>query len=202
MDFFINTAVWKDFRNQSRLENKKLELQLPNFIKSTREHEFIKFIIEDIGENTLENDILIKNVLITGEGRNTYYTSHSSSQKYMYALLRCNYVVPDDIFVPLNKKDKITVIRRIQFIDLEPDYDNFLSNIYFIKIKLKPGESLPVYLTSSEGSHSKKYYLFSRTNKYNYNIDCISSNHYISYNKESNPIISLSKLYNTRKEQN
>ena len=198
MDFFINTAVWEDFKNAPHLENKKLELQLPNFIKSTNNHEYIKFIIEDIGENTLEKDILIKDVLITGEGANTYSVSHSSSQKYMYALLRCNYVVPDDIFIPISMKDKVTVIRRIQFVDIEVDYGEFLSNIYFIKIKLKPGEKLPLYLTSRKGSSSKRYYLFSRTDKYK--VDCIYSNYYNLYRKENNPIISLSELYNTPKE--
>jgi len=200
MDFFINTAVWEDFRNPPNLENKKLELQLPNFIKSTNKHEYITFIIEDIGENTLEKDILIKDVLITGEGANIYATSNSSSQKYMYALLRCNYVVPDDIFVPISMKDKVTVIRRIQFVDIEVDYGEFLSNIYFIKIKLKPGEKLPLYLTSRKGSSSKRYYLFSRTDKYK--VDCIYSNYYNLYRKENNPIISLSELYNMPKNQN
>ena len=101
-------------------------------------------------------------------------------------------MVPDDIFIPADKKDKIKVIRRIRFVDGECDLGNFLSNVYFVKIMLDRKEKLPVYLTYDNARWVRKYIMFSRNAEGNWNAQQESKDKNI-YNSEGQ-YISLSEL--------
>ena len=80
----------------------------------------------------------------------------------IYALIRSTEVVPDDVYIPKEKSKNVKVIRRIRFVDDECDLGDFLSNVYFIKIKLDRKEKLPVYLTYEDSENLWKAIVFSR----------------------------------------
>lgn len=52
--------------------------------------------------------------------------------------------------------------KHLRFIDDECDLGDFLSNVYFIRIKLDRGEKLPVYLTYEDAKNLRKAIFFRR----------------------------------------
>ena len=80
----------------------------------------------------------------------------------IYALIRSTEAVPDDVYVKKDESKKVEVIRRIRFVDSECDLGDFLSNVYFIKIKLDRKEKVLLYLTYEDAKHLRKAIVFSR----------------------------------------
>ena len=102
--------------------------------------------------------------LVRKTSQNSYTINHSesTSERYMYALIRGTVIFPDDVFIPANMKDKVKVLQRIRFIDAEPDYGSFLSNVYLIRISLRLDESIPIYLTYDNSSVLDEHYVIYR----------------------------------------
>lgn len=181
MKLFINSGVFDRMWNgnvkiKKIAEQKKVCLSIPNYLEETHEIETINFLFSDeiidahdFNKEGYEHKL--DNISLKQESKNSYHinlsnddSSNDSSKKVndqcMYALLRCASIVPDDIFIPASKKDKIEVLRRIRFIDDEADLGDFLSNVYLIKITLKYHESIPVYLTCTKPYVLNKHYVF------------------------------------------
>lgn len=96
------------------------------------------------------------------ENRIVFSEKYDSCTGEIYALIRSTEVVPDDVYIPKEKSKNVKVIRRIRFVDDECDLGDFLSNVYFIKIKLDRKEKLPVYLTYEDSENLWKAIVFSR----------------------------------------
>ena len=115
------------------------EMELPGYEKVEREplaelskrQELTLGDLEDLKEN-----FFLKNVTMEKVRKDMYYLA-KNTEKYndgVYALLRSTGVVPDDIFIPKDKKEKVEVIRRIRYLDTEAEIGEFLANIYLIKV--------------------------------------------------------------------
>ena len=92
-------------------------------------------------------------------------------------------------------KDKVTVLRRIRFIDDEVDYGDFLSNVYLIKIDLGCHESIPIYLAYDDPYYLEEHYVLYKTDrdkKYHVTKKLKTFIYIDKYNK--NQYISLSEL--------
>ena len=169
MKLFINEGIWeRDWYGLigiKELSDSRLKLTMPNYLEKVNKHEKVRFVFSNISVKDLERDILLNNISLRKSGKNTYNFIHSIGyhEDYMYAFLRSTGKCADDVFIPASMKDKVEVIRKISFVNDEVDYGDFLSNVYFIKIKLEIKESLPVYLTSSNPRVLEEHYVFFRT---------------------------------------
>lgn len=143
-------------------------MSIPNYLEEEQRHENINFIfnIEGISKKSFERDLLFENISLRKTSKNSYSIDFSkkTSERYMYALIRSTAVVPDDVFIPSAMKDKVTVLRRIRFVDDEVDYGDFLSNVYLIKIDLGCHESIPIYLAYDDPKLLEEHYVFYKTN--------------------------------------
>lgn len=102
----------------------------------------------------LKKDVVISNLSLVEESENKYVFSeiHYNSYDRIYALVRNSDMVSDDIYINSEEKSKIKVIRRLQFVDDECDYGDFLSKVYFLEIKLNPNEKVILYPTYQNNS--------------------------------------------------
>ena len=208
MKLFINSGVCERICNGGNVKIKQtigksqLCLSIPNYLEDKKKQEDINFVfnIEGINKESLEEDLLLENISLRKTSKNSYNidSSKKTSERYMYALIRSNACIPDDVFIPSYMKDKVTVLRRIRFIDTEADYGDFLSNVYLIKINLGWHESIPIYLASENPYVLRDHYVLYKLNSWNGEY-CISEKletfiYIDKYNK--NQYISLSELCN------
>lgn len=135
MKLFINSGVCERIWNgnvKTKQSPGKLQLRvsIPNYLEEEQRHENINFVfnIEGISKKSFERDLLFENISLRKTSKNSYSIDFSkkTSERYMYALIRSTAVVPDDVFIPSAMKDKVTVLRRIRFVDDEVDYGDFL----------------------------------------------------------------------------
>ena len=202
MKLFINSGVCKRMWNGNvkirNLQDGKTKISIPNYLGEVREQEFINFILPSIAKKDLKKGIVVEYVKWSQTRGNTYvFDKHLDlgNETCIYAIIRNTEIVPDDVFIPANKKDCVTVLKRMRFVDSEADLGDFLSNVYFIKIKLDSNDSLPVYITTTQPSVLDEHYVFYRdpcNNQY-YVTDIMET--YIRINrKNKDEYISLSTL--------
>ena len=167
MRFFINKGICKRKYNGNvsvRQKDGIVTLRIPNYDEVTKEQQYVEFIIPHIEESMLKTDLWIYNLVLEEitENRIVFSEKYDSCTGEIYALIRSTEVVPDDVYIPKEKSKNVKVIRRIRFVDDECDLGDFLSNVYFIKIKLDRKEKLPVYLTYEDSENLWKAIVFSR----------------------------------------
>ena len=166
MKLFINSGVCKynAFFKIERLKDKRIKLQIKS-LSEEGEYEYINFIMPLDNEDDLKKDVLLQPVSLKCLSRDTFEfrKKPSSKDKHIYVMIRNVEEIFDDIFIPTAMKSSVQMIKRIRFIDYEEGTDKFLSNLYFIKISLKKGQSLPVYLTCMESDTLDKHYVFYRS---------------------------------------
>lgn len=206
MKLFINSGVYEriwngNVKTKQSPGKSQLRLSIPNYLEEEQRHENIKFVfnMEGISKKSFERDLLLENISLRKTSKNSYIidSSKKTSERYMYALIRSTAVVPDDVFIPSTMKDKVTVLRRIRFVDDEVDYGNFLSNVYLIKIDLGRHESIPIYLAYNNPKFLEEHYVFYKTDwheEYHISKKLTTFIYIDEYNK--NQYISLSELCN------
>lgn len=206
MKLFINSGVCERIGNgivKTKQYPGKLQLRvsIPNYLEEEQRHKNVNFVfnIEGISKKSFERDLLLENISLRETRKNSYSIDFSkkTSERYMYALIRSTAVVPDDVFIPSAMKDKVTVLRRIRFVDDEVDYGAFLSNVYLIKIDLGCHESIPIYLAYDDPKLLEEHYVFYKTNwheEYHISKKLTTFIYIDEYNK--NQYISLSELCN------
>lgn len=127
-----------------------------------------------------------------------YYLAKNTEKNNdgVYALLRSTGVVPDDIFIPKDKKEKVEVIRRIRYLDTEAEIGEFLANIYLIKVKLEKDESIPIYYASRKTRCLTKHDVIYRSSlhKNEYSVETGLTTWIMLNDKNKSDYISLSKL--------
>ena len=174
MKLFINSGVceriWEgNIKTKQSSGKLQLCLSIPNYLEKEKRHENVDFVfnIEGISKKSFARDLFFENISLRKKSKNSYSINSSKKileEQCMYALIRSNTVVPDDVFIPSAMKDNVKVLRRIRFIDCEADYGNFLSNVYLIKINLGCNESIPIYLTYNNPKFLEEHYVFYKTN--------------------------------------
>ena len=169
MQLFINSGIclrkWNDVKIKSTSSG-NLILSIPNCLEKQSICEPINFIFSNLDNIDLEcfnNDLLLDNISLVRRTKNVYhiYQNRNFSNNNMYALIRST-AVPDDVFIPAALKTRIKVLRRIRFVELDESSNEFLSNVYLIKIHLSTGESLPIYITSANPLCLISHYVFYR----------------------------------------
>ena len=164
---FINEGICKRKWNNNVIIHKKngvVTLKIPNYNEATYKQTYMEFIIPHIEESMLKTDVWMYNLVLEEctENRIVFSEKYDSCTGEIYALIRSTEVVPDDVYIPKEKSKNVKVIRRIRFVDDECDLGDFLSNVYFIKIKLDRKEKLPLYLTYEDSKNLWKAIVFSR----------------------------------------
>ena len=167
MRFFINKGICKRKYNANvsvRQKDGIVTLRIPNYDEVTKEQQYVEFIIPHNEESMLKTDLWIYNLVLEEitENRIVFSEKYDSCTGEIYALIRSTEFVPDDVYIPKEKSKDVKVIRRIRFVDDECDLGDFLSNVYFIKIKLDRKEKLPVYLTYEDSKNLWKAIVFAR----------------------------------------
>ena len=157
MRLFINEGILKRKWNGNvsiRQKDGRVTLRIPNYDEVTKEEPYFEFIIPNAKRKMLKNNLWI----YTGE---------------IYALLRSTDVVPDDIYISKTQRKNVKVLKRLRFVDSECDLGDFLSNVYFIRIKLNRREELPIYLTYENAKNLRKAIVFRRNSlgMWNANIE-------------------------------
>ena len=167
-------------------------LRIPNYDEATKEQPNVEFIIPNVKRKMLKTNRWIYNVLLEEitENRIVFSESCEYYTGEIYALLRSTEAVPDDIYVSKWRRKNVKVLKRLRFVDDECDLGDFLSNVYFVRIKLDRGEELPVYLTYEDAKNLRKAIVFRRTpiGMWNVNIEVKPAKN------DKGEYISLSKL--------
>ena len=162
---FINKGICKRKWNGNvsvRQKDGIVTLRIPNYDEATKEQTYVEFIIPNAKRKMLKTNQWIYNVLLEDitEKRIVFSESCEYYTGEIYALLRSTEAVPDDIYVSKWRRKNVKVLKHLRFIDDECDLGDFLSNVYFIRIKLDRGEKLPVYLTYEDAKNLRKAIFF------------------------------------------
>lgn len=158
MRLFIDSGVCKRKWNGNvsiRRKDGILTLRIPNYNPKTSKHEYVEFILPTkCTKKMLKNDVIILNLSLEKISENKYIFTETYYNDYsrIYALVRNADIVSDDIYIKSEEKSKVKVIRRMRFVDDECDYGEFLSNVYFLEIKLNPNEKFALYPTYQNNS--------------------------------------------------
>lgn len=192
---FINEGICKRKWNGNvsiRQKDGIVTLRIPNYNEATKEQPYVEFIIPNAKRKMLKTNQWIYNVLLEEitEKRIVFSESGEYYTGEIYALLRSTEAVPDDIYVSKWQRKNVKVLKRLRFIDDECDLGDFLSNVYFIRIKLDRGEKLPVYLTYEDAKNLRKTIVFRRNSigMWNANVEIKPAKN------EEGEYISLSEL--------
>ena len=167
MRLFINKGICKRKWNGNiciRQKDGVVILRFPNYKEGKEEVEFVDFVIPNAKRKMIKNNTWIYNLILEENTKNkvVFADDYDSRTGEIYALIRSTEVVPDDVYIKKDKSKKVEVIRRIRFVDSECDLGNFLSNVYFIKIKLDRKEKVSLFLTYADAKYLRKAIIFSR----------------------------------------
>lgn len=211
MYFYMNDGVcereWT--YNLIRLKQKKV-LRFSNYLEEDRKEENIYFEFGDneneISTEKFKKGFLLQNVTVKMKQNNAKYelsrckecNKDTEKNNVFFALLRSTTTVPDDVYIPRKMKENVEVIQRFRVIDGEADYGDFLSNIYFIKIKLNVGQSLSIFYTYTKPYVLKEHDIIYRQKLDDSTYEVIRGlkAHIIMDKQNRQDYISLSELYN------
>ena len=197
MNFFINKGLFeREWNFEITSVNGKTQFSIPEYVEKKRRHYQLYFLFDGIvSTEDLKENLFVKRVTMEKVKKDMYYLAKTTEKNNdgVYALLRSTGVVPDDIFIPKDKKEKVEVIRRIRYLDTEAEIGEFLANIYLIKVKLEKDESIPIYYASRKTRCLTKHDVIYRSSlhKNEYSVETGLTT-WIMLNDKNN--ISLSKL--------
>ena len=167
MRLFVNEGVCKRKWNGNisiRQKDGIVTLRIPDFNQRTSKETYVEFVIPNVTKKMLKTNRWIYNVVMKEytEDRIVFSDEYAPYTGEIYAIVRSTEAVPDDVFIPKAKKNKVKVLRRLRFVDGECDLGDFLSNVYFIRIKLDRKEKIPLYLTYEDSKYLWKAIVFAR----------------------------------------
>ena len=200
MNFFINKGLFeREWNFEITSVNGKTQFSIPEYVEKKRRHYQLYFLFDGIvNTEDLKENLFVKNVTMEKVKKDMYYLAKTTEKNNdgVYALLRSTGVVPDDIFIPKDKKEKVEVIRRIRFMDTEAEIGEFLANIYLIKVKLDKDESIPIYYTARKTRCLTKHDVIYRSSlhKNEYSVETGLTTWIMLNDKNKSDYISLSKL--------
>lgn len=200
MNFFINKGLFeREWNFEITSVNGKTKFSIPEYVEKKRRHYQLYFLFDGIvSTEDLKENLFVKRVTMEKVKKDMYYLAKTTEKNNdgVYALLRSTGVVPDDIFIPKDKKEKVEVIRRIRFMDTEAEIGEFLANIYLIKVKLEKDESIPIYYASRKTRCLTKHDVIYRSSlhKNEYSVETGLTTWIMLNDKNKSDYISLSKL--------
>lgn len=167
MRLFVNEGVCKRKWNGNisiRQKDGIVTLRIPDFNQRTSKETYVEFVIPNVTKKMLKTNRWIYNIVMKEytEDRIVFSDEYAPYTGEIYAIVRSTEAVPDDVFIPKAKKNKVKVLRRLRFVDGECDLGDFLSNVYFIRIKLDRKEKIPLYLTYEDSKYLWKAIVFAR----------------------------------------
>ena len=200
MNFFINKGLFeREWNFEITSVNGKMQFSIPEYVEKKRRHYQLYFLFDGIvSTEDLKENLFVKRVTMEKVKKDMYYLAKNTEKNNdgVYALLRSTGVVPDDIFIPKDKKEKVEVIRRIRYLDTEAEIGEFLANIYLIKVKLEKDESIPIYYASRKTRCLTKHDVIYRSSlhKNEYSVETGLTTWIMLNDKNKSEYISLSKL--------
>lgn len=200
MNFFINKGLFeREWNFEITSVNGKTQFSIPEYVEKKRRHYQLYFLFDGIvSTEDLKENLFVKRVTMKKVKKDMYYLAKTTEKNNdgVYALLRSTGVVPDDIFIPKDKKEKVEVIRRIRYLDTEAEIGEFLANIYLIKVKLEKDESIPIYYASRKTRCLTKHDVIYRSSlhKNEYSVETGLTTWIMLNDKNKSDYISLSKL--------
>lgn len=152
----------------------------------------VEIAIQNLKKKELKKSTWVNNIEIAEMSKEkiVFANGYVPSTGEIYALFRTSEIVPDDVYIPKDKKDNVTVIRRIRFWDKETDLGFFKSNVYLFKIRLRRKEKLPIYLTYEGSKWVQKSIEFYRNMEDNWGYHIRKT----KISNENGDFISLSEL--------
>ena len=200
MNFFINKGLFeREWNFEITSVNGKTQFSIPEYVEKKRRHYQLYFLFDGIvSTEDLKENLIVKIFTMEKVKKHMYYLAKTTEKNNdgVYALLRSTGVVPDDIFIPKDKKEKVEVIRRIRYLDTEAEIGEFLANIYLIKVKLEKDESIPIYYASRKTRCLTKHDVIYRSSlhKNEYSVETGLTTWIMLNDKNKSDYISLSKL--------
>lgn len=203
MKLFISKGLWKYRNYQIKLEkvdNKRTKLiicNLQDVSNSEEEYKNIEFIIpkSSIDLKTTWNDYITSSSKLrkTAHGY-TFDEAASDNSRVIYALLHYEKVVPSEIYIHDSMKSYVEVLENIKFYDVEPDYGEYLVNLYFVKITIPQNKTIPFYFSwKSDLKILENHLIFSNTPYYGLEVRN-GKTYIILDSSETKNYIPLSKL--------
>lgn len=155
-------------------------------------HGIVEIVIQNLKKKELKKNTWVYNIEIAEMSKEkiVFADGYVPNVGEIYALFRTSEIVPDDVYIQKDMKDKVTVIRRIRFLDSEADLGFFKSNVYLFKIRLTRKEKLPIYLTYEDSEWVQKAVEFYRNNEDNWGYEIKDTR----ISNKSGDYISLSEL--------
>lgn len=121
------------------------------------------------------------------DGCKFVYAENDEDQS-VYAILHSEELYPSDVFVPINKKENVKVLKKFKYPNYNIEYGNFVSTIYFVKLKIEDQKTLAIYMGPKDSKMQNKNFEL-----YRYNESILVKRKW-NNNSKSVCCISLSKL--------
>ena len=110
MNFFINKGLFeREWNFEITSVNGKTQFSIPEYVEKKRRHYQLYFLFDGIvSTEDLKENLFVKRVTMEKVKKDMYYLAKTTEKNNdgVYALLRSTGVVPDDIFIPKDKKEK------------------------------------------------------------------------------------------------
>lgn len=146
------------------IDGERTKLIIPNLIENDSTYENIEFVLPMHKEKVIHSEKLNISCSKLWNNKNEYKFENgvAGNEKNIYALLNNSKQAPSDIYIPVNMKEKVKVLKKIRFYDSEPDYGDFIAQLYFVKIKLSKWDTIPFYCTFPNPTVLDRHIVFSR----------------------------------------
>lgn len=74
-----------------------------------------------------------------------FICTENDEDESVYAILHSEETYPSDVFVPINRKKQVEVLKKFDYSNYNTEYGNFISTIYFVKLEIDSQKPLSIY---------------------------------------------------------
>lgn len=170
MKLFISKDVFNYIGVQiqvERLSERRTAITIPHVVtnkEGAREISPFKFCLPiSLYElmKSRENILLNAEKLDVDKNEFLFENGKNSKINYIYALLHNGEKPEAELWVPKAMQHCLDVIYKIQFDNVAPRQGEYKATFYFVKIKLEPFQTLPVYFSYKGANELDRHVVFS-----------------------------------------
>lgn len=170
MKLFISKDVFNYIGVQiqvERLSERRTQLTIPHVVinqEGARDITPFKFRIPiSLYElmKSRENMLLDVEGLVADKNDFLFKDEKNSKANYLYALLHNGERPEAELLIPKEMQYQLDVIYKLQFDNVAPRQGEYKATFYFVKIKLEPFQTLPVYFSYKGANELDRHVVFS-----------------------------------------
>lgn len=160
-----------------RLDDNRVKLIFCNLKKDRNgkeKYEDLEFIIplkkNELLSYTEDYEVCTSRFRKTSKGY-TFTPTTNKHSKVAYALLYYDKVFPSEVYMHISMKKYVKLIEQIQFYDIEPDWGQEIVKVYFVKINVLYGETIPFYFSYRDNFEYLRQHLIFCDDNWEHSID-------------------------------